>query len=90
VVVCGDARPDVAGGELVADAQSQECVAQRGVCGHHGGGAHGQLRCRSGVSGDRLVEVEGGGADEGGDVLGFEVQVWRWLGAGEFALHLVA
>ena len=42
------------------------------------------------VSGDRLVEVVGGGADEGGEVLGFEIKLWRRLGAGEFALHLLA
>ena len=77
-VVRGDVGPDAACGVLMADAQAQECVAQRGVCGDDYRGAHGQVRCRSGVAGDAVVQVAGGVGDERGDVLGFEV----WLGRG--------
>lgn len=74
-VVCGDVYPGARCDELVADAKSEERVAQRGVRGHHYGGAHDQVGRRNAVSGDRSVEVGGGVTDEHGDVLGLEVEL---------------
>jgi hypothetical protein len=89
-VVCGDARPCAAGDEFVRIAETQESVAQRGVCDHHDPGAHGQDRCPHVVSGDRPVEIGRGAADECGDVPGLEVDLWSGIGGVEFVLHVVA